>query len=192
MDAAAAESEQVFLGVVSLAYVVVFGILFVVGAVDTWSKGPGERTIRDVVFVVAVAIDLGFAVFFITMPTYFPELKPYGWWFVAAPWIVNAVFGILIEIGRGYRLLTTYLADRTQQKHAGMLRQPTDYPDDWDDLRRRVYQRDHYMCVNCGATDVELHAHHIVPLRSGGTNNLPNLTTVCHDCHQAIHPHMRD
>lgn len=65
------------------------------------------------------------------------------------------------------------------------------YPDDWDDLRHEVYARDGYRCVNCGATNVELHAHHIVPLSVGGTNRVRNLATVCFDCHARIHPHMR-
>lgn len=65
------------------------------------------------------------------------------------------------------------------------------YPDDWDELRHRVYRRDNYSCVNCGARDVELHAHHIVPLSRGGTNNVSNIITLCRDCHQRLHPHMR-
>jgi 5-methylcytosine-specific restriction endonuclease McrA len=66
------------------------------------------------------------------------------------------------------------------------------YPNDWDDLRRRVYARDGYGCGNCGAAGVELHAHHIVPLSRGGTNNMTNLTTLCATCHGRLHPHMRD
>lgn len=69
-------------------------------------------------------------------------------------------------------------------------RAPVTYPDDWDDLRREVYARDGYRCANCGATDVDLHAHHIVPLSVGGTNERTILVTLCQDCHQRIHPHM--
>jgi hypothetical protein len=66
-----------------------------------------------------------------------------------------------------------------------------DYPPDWDVLRRRVYRRARYRCQNCGRRNVELHAHHIVPLSVGGTNALSNLACLCRDCHEAIHPHMR-
>ena len=66
------------------------------------------------------------------------------------------------------------------------------YPDDWNDLRHAVYRRDGYACGNCGESDVELHAHHIVPLSRGGSNAMSNLTTLCVDCHILLHPHMRD
>lgn len=64
------------------------------------------------------------------------------------------------------------------------------YPDNWDDLRRMIYERDHYECANCAASDVELHAHHIVPLSLGGTNRMTNLITLCRTCHELLHPHM--
>lgn len=67
-----------------------------------------------------------------------------------------------------------------------------EYPDDWDELRRKVYRRAGYRCQNCDRTNIELHAHHIVPLSVGGTNALTNLACLCRDCHEAIHPHMRD
>jgi len=66
------------------------------------------------------------------------------------------------------------------------------YPDNWDELRRDIYRRDGYRCANCGAKDVELHAHHVVPLSVGGTNNASNLISLCRDCHHRLHPHMRD
>lgn len=66
------------------------------------------------------------------------------------------------------------------------------YPSDWQQRRKKVYQRDGYECQNCGAKggskgDVQIHAHHIVPISSGGTHKLSNLKTVCQDCHTAIH-----
>ena len=67
-----------------------------------------------------------------------------------------------------------------------------DYPNDWNSRRRDVYRRDNYTCQNCGAKggsrgEAELHAHHVVPKRKGGSNDISNLTTVCVDCHKAIH-----
>jgi len=34
---------------------------------------------------------------------------------------------------------------------------------------------------------VELHAHHIVPLSDGGSDNQENLVTLCKECHKAVH-----
>ena len=69
------------------------------------------------------------------------------------------------------------------------------YPPDWDALRRQVYDRDNYECQNCGIRggkdgSAELHAHHIVPLSSGGNDDISNLKTLCRTCHGKIHPHM--
>lgn len=68
----------------------------------------------------------------------------------------------------------------------------TSLPADWDSRRRAVYRRDNYRCQNCGVGggyqgDAELHAHHIVPRHSGGSNEVSNLKTLCNDCHAAIH-----
>lgn len=68
------------------------------------------------------------------------------------------------------------------------------YPPDWEDRRRRVYQRDEYQCQRCGARggpygDLELHCHHIVPISEGGSHALTNLTTLCWRCHDAVHDH---
>jgi 5-methylcytosine-specific restriction endonuclease McrA len=66
-----------------------------------------------------------------------------------------------------------------------------EYPKDWARVRRVVLERDGYQCRNCGNPD-ELHVHHVVPLRSGGTNRWSNLITLCHECHARLHPHMYD
>lgn len=68
----------------------------------------------------------------------------------------------------------------------------TGYPSNWDEIRRQVYQRDNYTCQNCGAGggvqgSEELHAHHIVPVSSGGSHQPSNLVTMCSKCHNAIH-----
>lgn len=67
-----------------------------------------------------------------------------------------------------------------------------DYPDNWDDLRRETYSRFNYTCANCGETERPLHAHHVVPLSLGGSNSPSNLIALCEDCHESLHPHMRD
>ena len=66
------------------------------------------------------------------------------------------------------------------------------YPSNWSSIRKEVYKRDDYKCQNCGkegsqGANVELHAHHIVPKKKGGSDNKNNLKTLCVDCHNAIH-----
>jgi len=65
-------------------------------------------------------------------------------------------------------------------------------PSDWDSLRKRRLKRDNHRCSNCSAKggpsgDAELHVHHIVPRKDGGSDNIENLQTLCEDCHDAIH-----
>lgn len=67
-----------------------------------------------------------------------------------------------------------------------------DYPPDWDAIRDAVKRRDGYRCVDCGTTNTMLHAHHIVSLYKGGTNDLWNLKTVCESCHASYHDHMQN
>lgn len=68
------------------------------------------------------------------------------------------------------------------------------YPDDWDERRKKVYQRDDYECQLCHAQggqagDTELHAHHVTPISEGGSHDLDNLTTLCKSCHNDQHDH---
>jgi len=63
-----------------------------------------------------------------------------------------------------------------------------DYPDNWDGVRKRVYRRDNWECQGCGATGVELHAHHKIPRSVGGSDEPDNLITLCKGCHARLHP----
>lgn len=61
-------------------------------------------------------------------------------------------------------------------------------------LRVRVFKRDKYKCKMCGRspqdrTDVEIHAHHIIPWGEGGVTDVDNLITLCHTCHKGLYPH---
>lgn len=51
--------------------------------------------------------------------------------------------------------------------------------------RRLIYQRDGFVCQwpGCGST-LHLEAHHIIPIRSHGTNALENGITLCEVCHR--------
>jgi len=52
-------------------------------------------------------------------------------------------------------------------------------------LRKEVFKRDGYKCVQCGASKEDgatLHVDHIIPVAKGGTDELDNLQTLCKDC----------
>jgi 5-methylcytosine-specific restriction endonuclease McrA len=87
----------------------------------------------------------------------------------------------------GHRITMT---DETAEKNTDRWNIPTDeerYPDNWDEIRKRVYERDSYTCQQCGATNTELHAHHKQPIADGGEHEIDNLQTVCCDCHEELH-----
>lgn len=48
-------------------------------------------------------------------------------------------------------------------------------------LRKAVYERDRYRCVECGATD-HLSLDHIIPWSLGGEDTMENLQTMCRSC----------
>ena len=51
--------------------------------------------------------------------------------------------------------------------------------------KRECRERDQ-RCLRCGdkATGKALHAHHLVPVAMGGTNELSNLISLCNRCHK--------
>ena len=61
---------------------------------------------------------------------------------------------------------------------------------EWYQVKHDVRRRDNYKCQECGACgdNVELHAHHIIPMNKGGARFDPgNLVTLCRECHMAEH-----
>jgi 5-methylcytosine-specific restriction endonuclease McrA/transposase-like protein len=65
---------------------------------------------------------------------------------------------------------------------------------EWRRLRRQVYERDGWMCCDCGCKclsvkDAKAHpkrriqCHHVVGRRDGGSDELSNLVTLCVSCH---------
>lgn len=66
------------------------------------------------------------------------------------------------------------------------------YPENWDEIRQTVFQRDDYTCTCCGAQggpngDSELHPDHVVSRSRSGADTTDNLRTLCRLCHQARH-----
>jgi 5-methylcytosine-specific restriction endonuclease McrA len=56
-----------------------------------------------------------------------------------------------------------------------------------EDIRNKVLRRDDWTCQVCGKSPSG-QVHHLIPRRSGGSNNLANLTTLCGRCHVLISP----
>ena len=57
------------------------------------------------------------------------------------------------------------------------------------ELREQIKLRDGFTCRLCIRkmdTNV-LEVHHIIPVSSGGDDELSNLVLLCHDCHTALH-----
>ena len=48
--------------------------------------------------------------------------------------------------------------------------------------RFQIFERDHFMCQNCGATNTRLEVGLLVPRAQGGTESDSNLRTVCRGC----------
>jgi len=70
---------------------------------------------------------------------------------------------------------------------AGATRRQLDYNSElWRELSRQIKIRDRYKCVSCHDNH-HLEVHHVVPIRSGGTNDPSNLRTLCSRCHHVRH-----
>lgn len=56
-------------------------------------------------------------------------------------------------------------------------------------LRQLVLKRDNYTCQECGATDTELHCHHIWPLNESPITSadVDDCITYCKNCHGIKH-----
>ena len=57
-----------------------------------------------------------------------------------------------------------------------------------EELKRRFGNR----CYLCGAEDVPLDIHYIVPLHKGGSERLENMRLVCLNCHRMAHEELRE
>jgi 5-methylcytosine-specific restriction protein A len=60
------------------------------------------------------------------------------------------------------------------------------------ELRKTVLKAFSNTCTLCGYRDVivehsGMEVHHIVPVSEGGSDDIGNLTVLCHDCHTTVH-----
>ena len=63
-----------------------------------------------------------------------------------------------------------------------------DNTNNWNIIRKQVYERADYSCERCDSRGVELHAHHKTHKSMGGTDELSNLECLCIHCHTNEHP----
>jgi len=61
-------------------------------------------------------------------------------------------------------------------------KEPTIRPDNWNQIRDIILQRDDFKCVKCNKQGLEI--DHIIPVALGGTNEISNLQTLCSRCHR--------
>ncbi len=63
--------------------------------------------------------------------------------------------------------------------------------DEYQEWRHAVFNRDHYTCQKCGATNNMVHAHHIVPFADHPevAYELENGITLCEGCHYTVTGH---
>lgn len=71
-----------------------------------------------------------------------------------------------------------------QKQHGN--RHKRGYGRDWELIRKRILERDGYLCQMClseGLYTSASHVDHIVPKQKGGTNAESNLQSLCKPCH---------
>jgi hypothetical protein len=74
--------------------------------------------------------------------------------------------------------------------HSGKEKSHRMEEDEFHPIRDSIFKEDGYKCAICRRTrrdNVELHAHHIIPLDDFGSNHPNNLITLCHSCHNKQH-----
>ena len=64
----------------------------------------------------------------------------------------------------------------------GKLTSPGMYGDDWEEIRKLVYERDGWICQKC-KKHKPLDVHHKIPFRINFDNSLNNLISLCRSCH---------
>lgn len=55
----------------------------------------------------------------------------------------------------------------------------------WQGLRRTVRQNQGPWCATEGCTRLWTDLDHVIPIRDGGTEDMENLSGLCHPCHSA-------
>jgi len=85
-------------------------------------------------------------------------------------------------------------ANRGEGNHSWKGGHPQYYGSDWQSMRRLARKRDSYLCRRCGVAEKQLgrklDVHHIMPVSKfenvNNSNQLKNLISFCHPCHQYV------
>lgn len=63
-----------------------------------------------------------------------------------------------------------------------------EYPYSWNRLRYALFKKHGYICQRCGRyAKGDLHLHHKIPVKMGGSHSESNLEVLCSDCHLQEH-----
>jgi CRISPR/Cas system Type II protein with McrA/HNH and RuvC-like nuclease domain len=98
------------------------------------------------------------------------------------------------------KLKNNWMKGRTGSKHHGWLGGKIWWRGkDWDKVKLKVKERDGFLCVRCGKSEVQnlketsqpLCVDHIIPYRFSKNNSMDNLQTMCHSCHGKKQPEDR-
>ena len=59
-------------------------------------------------------------------------------------------------------------------------------PEEYDQLRREILERDGWRCQRCGRRE-QLDVHHVISRARAGADAENNLITLCRSCHRVLH-----
>ncbi|WP_196801151.1 HNH endonuclease [Thioalkalivibrio sp. ALE16] len=103
------------------------------------------------------------------------------------------------ELGRWYREQRAFVSEELQKRRVELMERistgdlvitdkskfGTYYrSNEWARTRRRMFERDDYVCQSCGAPAECV--HHLIYERLGSENDL-DLVSLCHNCHELVH-----
>lgn len=110
-----------------------------------------------------------------------------------APWVKCSdgrlyhpvMIGVVDGVMRGQRVRTG--GKIPPQRHKPDRLRPDLESPDWPALRRRVFERDDYLCKYCPfpRRGAQLECDHVVPVSRGGLTVMSNLITACRPCNRS-------
>lgn len=59
-------------------------------------------------------------------------------------------------------------------------------PSEHKKAQKQIKELQSYQCSVCGKID-KAEGHHLIPYSEGGSSDLPNMITMCQDCHRKYH-----
>ena len=100
------------------------------------------------------------------------------------PWVYNEAEGMWFSFDGNYSALSPAEKwERKVERDAKLADEEAAYQR-WSAIRQQVLERDGHTCQLCGfVATSNLHIHHILKRRDGGTDHLDNLLTLCPSCH---------